>query len=53
MVSTINEIHEADIQDVISIGRDPRWGLSNYRDSTHPSGKGNRVLADIIANPLV
>ena len=51
MVSTINEIHEAGIKDVISIGRDPRWGLSNYRDGIHPSGQGNEVLADIIANP--
>ena len=49
--SHINEIHEAGIQDVISIGQDSRWGLSNYRDVTHPSGQGNSVLADIIANP--
>jgi len=51
--SHINEIHEAGIKDVISIGHDPRWGLSNYRDGIHPSGKGNKVLADIIANPKI
>jgi len=49
--SHINEIHEAGIKDVVSIGHDPRWGLNNYRDSIHSSGQGNRVLADIIANP--
>jgi hypothetical protein len=49
--SHINEIQQAGIKDVISIGHDPRWGLSNYRDGIHPSGQGNKVLADIIANP--
>ncbi len=51
--SHINEIHEAGIKDVMSIGHDPRWGLRNYRDKIHPSEKGNIVLADIIANPQI
>ena len=51
--SHINEIQQAGIKEVISIGRDPRWGLSNYRDGIHPSRQGNSVLADIIANPQV
>jgi hypothetical protein len=51
--SRINEIQEAGIQYVVSIGHDPRWGISNYRDGIHPSGQGNKVLADIIANPQV
>jgi hypothetical protein len=49
--SHIDEVHEAGIKNVISVGYDPRWGLSNYRDGIHPSGVGNRMLADIIANP--
>ena len=51
--SHIHEIHEAGIKDVISIGHDPRWELNNYRDGIHPSGQGNKVLADIIANPQI
>ena len=49
----INEIHNAGIKEVISIGNDPRWGLNNYRDGIHPSGQGNKVLADIIANAQI
>ena len=51
--SHIHEIQQAGIKEVISIGHDPRWGPSNYRDGIHPSGQGNKVLADIIANPLI
>lgn len=51
--SHIHEIQKAGISKVISIGHDPRWGTGNYRDGIHPSGQGNKVLADIIANPQI
>lgn len=49
--SHINEIHQAGITNVISVGHDSRWNARYYRDGIHPSGKGNEVLADIMAKP--
>ena len=51
--SRIDEIHQAGISDVISIGHNPRWGVKYYRDGIHPSGKGNEVLAEIISKSNV
>jgi lysophospholipase L1-like esterase len=47
----INEIHQAGISNVISVGHDSRWNTNDYRDGIHPSGKGNEILADIISKP--
>ena len=49
--SHINEIHQAGITNVISVGHDSRRNARYYRDGIHPSGKGNEVLADIMAKP--
>jgi len=49
--SHINEIHEAGVLNIVSIGHDSRWNIKNYRDGIHPSGKGNEFLADIISKP--
>ena len=48
----INEIHQAGVSNVISIGHDSRWGIKYYRDGIHPSGQGNEVLADIISKAM-
>lgn len=36
---------------VYSVGRDERWGADWYADSIHPSPKGIKVLAEVIASP--
>jgi lysophospholipase L1-like esterase len=45
----INEIYQAGVSKVISIGHDPRWGKKYYRDGIHPSAEGNNVFSDIIS----
>ena len=47
----INEIHQAGISNVISIGHDSRWSIKYYRDDIHPNGIGNKALAKIISEP--
>lgn len=37
---------------IVDISRDPRWNVSLYRDSIHPSVEGNRVLSQIITGAL-
>lgn len=49
--SHIDEIHQAGISNIISVGHDSRWNTSYYRDGIHPSGKGNEILADIMTKP--
>ena len=47
----INEIHQAGISNIISVGHDSRWNTTYYRDDVHPNAKGNEVLAAIIYKP--
>jgi lysophospholipase L1-like esterase len=36
----------------IDIAKQPDWNLDNYREGTHPTVEGNRVLADILARAV-
>jgi hypothetical protein len=37
---------------VVDLSRDPRWNETLYRDGTHPTVRGNRVLASILAGEI-
>jgi len=37
---------------IVLVADDKRWSADYYRDGIHPSGEGNRVLAEIIADAM-
>lgn len=45
------ELKQAGAERVYDVSRDSRWSADLYRDSVHPTPRGNRVLARIMAAP--
>jgi hypothetical protein len=37
---------------IIEIAKQPAWNANLYRDGTHPTVEGNRVLADVLASAI-
>ena len=38
---------------IVDIAKNPEWNLGLYREGTHPTVDGNKVLADILAKSVV
>ena len=38
---------------IVDVAKRPEWNLDLYRDGTHPSVKGNKVLAEILSGVVL
>ena len=45
------ELKEISHAQVYNVGRDSRWNTQMYRDGIHPTGEGDKVLAEILGKP--
>jgi lysophospholipase L1-like esterase len=37
---------------IVDMGKQAEWNLSMYREGTHPTEAGNRVMAEILASAV-